>query len=404
MSVRVLLLLPKMPYPLTSGYSIKNMRLIEILSRHFSTHVVLISETLPSEQFLNLLKQYGVSLKLFVKPKVVSYLNVLKHIFDRKPMQVWYHYFTDVKAYIDGIVEDFDVIVVAGNVRMCEYVRKYSDVPKLLDLADLYSYGYKRSLENTKSTLWRILYRIEFSKLYNYEREIFHDFDKIFLFSSEEVEIVKDAQEGYSEKVERITHGVDDSLFTYTKRNLAYQDSLVFLGKMNYPPNVDAVLWFCHNVLPLLPRNIRFFVVGAEPTMKIRRLQSIYPNVYVTGYVEDPFEIVNSSCCVVAPMKTGSGIQNKVLQAMALGKICIVTDIAAKPIGGNHLEHFIIANTAEEFAYWIGQIVKKPEEYSYIGVNARKYVAENFRWELYEEKILQSINALIRKRHFRGNK
>jgi glycosyltransferase involved in cell wall biosynthesis len=115
-------------------------------------------------------------------------------------------------------------------------------------------------------------------------------------------------------------------------------------------------------------------------------------NVVVTGFVADPYLILNSSKLVVAPMQTGAGIQNKVLEAMALAKITILTSLAAKPIiGGVDGKHFVIANTADEFCNKIMDVFINPNCYDKIGINARDFIVKNYTWQIYEEQYIHAI-------------
>jgi len=164
---------------------------------------------------------------------------------------------------------------------------------------------------------------------------------------------------------------------------------------MDYQPNIDAVLWFVANVLPRLDQNLTFGIVGAYPTKKVKSLERKYKNVVVTGFVEDPYEIVKSSLCVVAPMQTGGGIQNKVLESMALGTINIVSSLAAKPIAARNTEEFLVIDDPVDIALTINDIYKNPEKYVHIKEKSREYIKANFTWSIYERKIIDVIKSVV---------
>jgi glycosyltransferase involved in cell wall biosynthesis len=166
---------------------------------------------------------------------------------------------------------------------------------------------------------------------------------------------------------------------------------------MDYQPNVDAVLWFSEKVLPLLPSDLKFFIIGANPTKKVKKLAKKYQNVVVTGFVEDPYEILKSSLCVVSPMQTGGGIQNKVLESMALGTINILSSIAARPIGAKNGEEYLVIDHPEQMGEEICKIWKNPSLYSHFRQKSRDFIARNFTWERYEEILIQNLFELIEK-------
>ncbi|MEM2954762.1 MAG: glycosyltransferase, partial [Candidatus Nanoarchaeia archaeon] len=184
-------------------------------------------------------------------------------------------------------------------------------------------------------------------------------------------------------------------LFKYTKQNKKYSNCIVFFGKMNYQPNIDAVLWFVKNVLPKLNKELKVHIVGAHPSEKIKNLEKKYKNIIVTGFVKDPYEIIKSSLCVVAPMQTGGGIQNKILESMALGTINIMSSLAAKPIGARHKKEIIIADDPKKMAYFINDIFKNPKKYEYLKDNSKKFIANNFTWSIYEKNIIKIIKEVV---------
>ncbi len=177
---------------------------------------------------------------------------------------------------------------------------------------------------------------------------------------------------------------------------LNIKTTYVSFGKMNYQPNIDAVMWFVENVLPLINKNLKFCIIGAYPTKEIKGLEKKYKKIVVTGFLDDPYEILKSSLCVVAPMQTGGGIQNKILECMALGTINIVSSLAAKPIGGIHGEHFLVIDRPEEIAQTINDIYANPHKYEHIKINSREFIKNNFTWTIYENKLMKIIQEVLR--------
>ena len=113
----------------------------------------------------------------------------------------------------------------------------------------------------------------------------------------------------------------------------------------------------------------------------------------VTGFLEDPYVILNSCFCVIAPMQTGGGIQNKVLETMALGKVNVLTTYGAKPIkGATTNEHFIVRDSPTLMAVVINDIYMFPNKYNIIGKNAKKLILENYTWAAYESSLLRHLS------------
>ena len=386
---KILFLSSRLPYPPIGGDRLKNFWLLKILSKYYDVHLVSITDQDIPDGFLSWAEDIGITYKIFKKKKWEFYKNALKFVSNRLPIQVNYYYFDDIQRYINSVYENFDLIF-ATLIRTAQYVID-KNKPKILDMADSIALNYIKSKESTKSIKWKILYLLELNRLLEYEKFCISNFDKTLFFNEEEKDFFKMPQKTFW-----IPHGVNEELLQYEKKNSIYSNCVVFFGKMDYQPNVDAVLWFAENVLPLINKNIRFCVVGAYPTSTVKELEKKHNNVVVTGYVEDPYEILKSSLCVVAPMQTGAGIQNKVLESMALGTINIVSSKTAKPIKAKDKEHFLIIDDPQEIARTINDIYNNPEKYEYLKINSREFIKRNFTWGIYEKKLLEVIEEVLR--------
>lgn len=389
---KILFLTSRIPYPPIGGDRLRAYWFLNILAKHFKIHLVSISEgNINVEEFENFAKDMGITYKLFPKKKLNLYLNALKTSLNKLPLQVNYYYFKELKEYIDSVYADFDLLF-SSLIRTANYLIN-KDKPKILDMTDSISQNYSRSKEKTKSLFWKIIYSIEASRLYDYEKRCIEAFDKTLLISKNEADYYN-----HSNKISIIPNGVDKKIVEYNKLNMNYKNCVVFFGKMDYQPNVDAVLWFVNYVLPHIKKDIKFVIVGINPTNAIKKLEKSYRNVVVTGYIQDPYEILQSSLCVVAPMQTGGGIQNKILESMAVGAINIVSSLAAKPIGAVDNLHFLIRDDPLEIAQTINDIHTNPYKYKHIRNYAREFIKENFTWDKVEKKLLEVVDEVLHRK------
>jgi glycosyltransferase involved in cell wall biosynthesis len=324
---------------------------------------------------------------IIIIPRWRFLLNAVVAIFSSLPIQVGYFYFVRVQRVINTLLPNQD-IVIGSLIRTMNYLKYTPQNCRIIfDMVDAIGINYKQSIERVTSAFWRLIYRIEINRLFSYEKYWVKRAHATMLFNKYEY----DYWNVYG-KVCLMPHGVKKELLFYSKTDPRYFGSVVFIGKMDYRPNIDAVLWYIEHIHIRIGQQIPFIIVGAYPTSKISNLTFKYPNITITGFMEDPYAILNSSMVVVAPMQTGAGIQNKVLEAMALGTINIITSLAAKPIiGAVHGEHFLIADTADDFCNTILDIFTRPEKYNSIKEAARDFISRYYTWKAYEREYIKAI-------------
>jgi len=384
---KILLLTSRLPYPPIGGDKLKNYYLVKILSRYYDVHLITVTNEKLDRRSKEFIEEHTKNYKVFTKKKQDFLFSLSRSMFNKEPMQVNYYYFHDVQKYIAGI-NDADLII-ATLIRTSKYAL-HSDKPKIFDMADSIGQNYKRSLQNVKSFFWKLIYKYEADRLLKYEKETIANFDKTLMFNREEMTFFN-----MPHKIRFIPHGVNEELLVYEKNDSSYEKVVAFFGKMDYQPNIDAVLWFMDNVFQHLDKDLTFCIVGAKPTSKILELQDKYKNVEVTGFVDDPYVILKSALCIVAPMQTGAGIQNKILETMALGTVNIVSTLAANPIAAKNRQDYIVLDEAKAIADEIKSIYKDTNKYGFYRQNSRKFIKKNFTWSIYEKVYKDTIEEIL---------
>ncbi len=388
MKKKILFLSSRIPFPRVGGDRVRSSLLLTILSKHFDVHLVSISENKPPKDFYIWADKIGIQYTIFHKKKWRYYLNLFEFIFNKLPLQVNFYYFKDIKKYIDSISEDFDLLFPV-LIRTASYVMDKKK-PKIIEITDSIGQNYLRSKVKTKSLFWKIIYIIESKRLLDFETLCIEKFDNSLFVNREEMDFFK------SDKTKWIPNIVDESLLlNYDNITPKYLNCISFFGKMDYQPNIDAVLWFVENVINFINKDLNLIIVGAYPNKKILNLKEKYNNIKITGFVNDPYEILKSSLCVVAPMQTGGGIQNKIIESMALGTINIISSIASRAIGGKDgLDYFII-DEPELIAEKINEIYINRGKFDFMKENSRNFIKDNFICSIYESNILKILRNLI---------
>lgn len=394
-----LLVLPRNIFPTLGGYAIKNKALVKILGKQYMLNIVVISEKPATQEELSFYKENCESYKFFYYPKWRFFFNAIVGVIGKQAIQVRYFYFKEVQKYIDKQIPQQD-IVIGALIRSMKYLEQVGVKVKVFDMVDSIAINYQKSKDNVKSIFWKLIYNIEAQRLFRSEESWIKNSDVTFLFNWKEADYWK--QYG---NVCLLPHGVNEDLFSYDKYDSKYSDVVSFIGKMDYQPNVDAVLWYLRNVHSEIGDNIPFYIVGACPTKEVLHEANKYPNVIVTGFVDDPFIIIKSSLAVVAPMQTGAGIQNKILESMGLGKAVITTTLAAMPIlGAVDGLHLAIADDSEDFIRIIKQYKDNKEVAESIGKAAKDFIMDNYTWTAYGKKYCGEIQTQINLKTSNDNK
>lgn len=327
-------------------------------------------------------EQYFTQYKIFYKSKLKHLLATFKALISPLPAQVRYYYFNDVQSYITSHSQQC-VILFNTLIRTAPYIQPLeSKAIKILDMVDSISLNYKHSKHKTSSILHRIFYAIEGKRLEKYERDCVRAYD-LSLFVNH---IEAKAYEPYG-TIKCLPNGVDSTLFTPRESLPAYRNFIAFCGKMDYQPNIDAILWFINSVLPKLHMDISLLVLGANPTKEL--LAKANARIRNTGYLDD-IHTPNASClATVAPMQTGGGIQNKILEAMALGQIVVTTTLGARPIAhARDKTHFLVYDEPDSMARGINDIFINPDAYTSIKRNAQALIKEYYSWDKYEHSLI----------------
>jgi sugar transferase (PEP-CTERM/EpsH1 system associated) len=224
----------------------------------------------------------------------------------------------------------------------------------LVDLTDVDSEKW-RAYADTGSWPMRWIHAREWHRTAQLEARIARDCDWSTFVSAQEAALFASLQPAHAGKVRSVSNGVDHVYFAPMPCEAPFateRANFVFTGTMDYPPNIDAVLWFAKDILPIIRRSApdaQFHIVGANPTASVQALAAI-SGVFVTGRVADVRPYVAHASAAVAPLRIARGIQNKVLEAMSMARPVVVTPDALEGIDATTGCEVLLADTEDDFA------------------------------------------------------
>jgi sugar transferase (PEP-CTERM/EpsH1 system associated) len=278
---------------------------------------------------------------------------------------------------------------------MAQYLPKPARFPVVVDFVDVDSDKWRMFSESTRApAAW--IYALEARRLAWYESKVAAEAALSIFVSDAEAALFR--RRGIPGDVEVIESPMDvDSLRPAEGGSADEGRSLVFVGVMDYLPNVDAVCWFADEVLPQVRRLLpeaRFTIVGRRPARRVRLLAR-REHVHVTGAVDDVRPFLRGAALAVAPFRVARGVQSKILEAMAMGLPVVGTSLAFQGIRAGSNDGVRIANDPEGQARAIVDLLRAPEERRLASLQARAFVERNHRWESLGRELEARLESVI---------
>ncbi|MEI7662031.1 MAG: glycosyltransferase [Bacteroidota bacterium] len=361
---------------------------IKQLSKHHEIILCALNDGVLHEDAIPVLKKYVKAIHIIPIPKTAIAFNLLKTLFSGKPLQVGYFYNASSAAKIRELIERYKPDhLFCQLIRVAEYVKDIT-IPKTLDFQDVFSKGVERRLSTSPFYLKPFL-NIEYKRLLQYEHAAFDAFDNKIIISAPDRDLIPHPDRN---KIIVVANGVDTDFFKPVEREKQYD--LVFTGNMGYPPNIKSAEFLVNEILPeILPHkpDLRLLIAGANPHIRVMVLKSA--QVDVSGWVPDMRDCYASARIFIAPMQIGTGLQNKLLEAMAMQVPCITSPLAFQALNAKEGEDILVAQTPKEYAKHILTLLNNPEQAKKIAVSGYNLVHQQFNWEKETDKINQLINS-----------
>ena len=384
--MKIFVLLPRVPYPLEKGDKLRAFNQVKYLSAHNEIHLCALNDSIVHPGAVNFLKPFCKSIHILSLPEMDRLFSLIRTIFNGRPFQVGYFYNKKNRKKIKNLIDEIKPDrIYCQLIRVAEYVKGY-ETKKTIDYQDVFSKGIERRISFAPFYMKPLL-RVEYKRLLKYEVEVFGFFDNKTIISYPDREQILHPEK---EKIVVIPNGVDTNFYKPLVREKEFD--LLFTGNMGYEPNINSVTFLVEKILPLIVKKypkIKLLVAGANPSLHVCSLRS--DNVTVTGWVKDMRECYAKSRIFIAPMQIGTGLQNKLLEAMAMQLPCITSILANKALGASNDDEILTGNSPEEYASHIFSLLGDEEKTKRIGMQGYQFVLKNYNWESINEK----LNKLI---------
>lgn len=380
----LLFLCHRIPFPPNKGDKIRSFNMLKALSQHFEVHLGAFVDDDYDWQYADKLDHYCVSKKLIGQHSLTCKIKGLRAFLTGQAISLPYYASGEMQRWVDQVVaaKNIQHVFVYSSV-MAQFVASFDDgsMRRVVDFVDVDSDKWRQYAEG-KSGIASWVYRREWKTLASFENEVAAQCDHALFVSPQEADLFRQQlPAAQHHKVKGVLNGVDTDYFNPDADIRRLPDDspdVVFTGAMDYWANVDAVLWFCETAWPEVRKRFphaSLYIVGGNPTSKVKELAK-QPGVVVTGRVEDVRPYILQSKVVVAPLQIARGIQNKVLEGMAMAKPVVATSMAMEGIAAEN-DFIDVKDTPETFAQAVMDRIANVSE---APVN-RQWIEDNLEWD-----------------------
>jgi len=394
----ILYLVHRLPYPPNKGDKVRSFHLLKHLSERHRVFLGTFVDDPDDESYVETVRNYCADVYVgHLNPRLAR-LKSLVGLLTGEALTIPYYADRGLRHWVDGVgrKHSLDAVVVFSSA-MAQYA-DFTKLPVLVDFVDADSAKWGQ-YATVRSWPMSWLFRREANKLLEFERAMARQSKRSFFVADNEADLFRRLAPECGEVIETLCNGVDTEYFAprddspspYSKAETV----VVFTGAMDYWPNVDAVNWFAAEVMPKLrPKwpGLRFWIVGRNPATPVRDLSGT--DVVVSGTVPDVRPYLQYADVVVAPLRVARGIQNKILEAMAMARPVVASAGCVSALDATAGSELLAAETAEEFARAIDGILSVPERAGDIGKAARQAVVERYSWSAHLSGIDRHLLAL----------
>ena len=378
---KLAIILSRFPYPLNKGDKLRAYYQIKYLSNQFDIYLFALTTEPVSQNSIDELTPYCTKIDISNISKTTTLKGIIKSLLQGYPIQVGYFFSSKIKKEIQEKINKQNIKKVYCQLSRTALYAEGLNVFKVIDFQDAFSINYLRLSQKT-TFIHKLFYLREYKTMKAFEQKMFSDFD----YSTIITEYDQEQLANQNKKMVVIPNGVETNYFSPIHPTRSYD--IAFVGNLSYLPNKQAVLYLLEKIYPIIKKEIptiKINIAGADTPKELYRFTN--ENITISGFVKDIREVYSSAKIFIAPLFTGAGLQNKLLEAMSMELPCISSEIVCQSLNASHLENIFIASTPNEFTEYTFQLLQSDELRANIGKKAREFVLSNFSWDTANKKL-----------------
>ena len=383
----VLFLAHLLPWPLEGGGQIKSYHVLRQLSQAYDIKLLALTRKADEAQSVEPLREFcalGVEIISLRRTKLSNLLAAGGALVTGRSFIVQRDNTPALRAAVAReLATQRYVALHTDHLQMMQFVPETPPgVKVILDEHNVEFRIPQRLAQTSKNPVWRLYAHGEWKRLRRFEQAALRRADLTLAVSDEDRETLEDLAGAERGRIKTLPIGVDTQYFqACTRKTLS--KTLVSIGTMYWPPNIDALCWFCSEILPKIQEresNTKLMIVGARPTPEVQALTA-NPAVTVTGSVVDVRPYGQDCGAFIVPLRSGSGMRVKILNALAMGLPTVSTTVGAEGIEVTDGEHILLADTADEFAAATLRLLSDPVLSARLAQNGRTLMEKHYGWD-----------------------
>lgn len=393
--MRILFLTQLFPYPPVCGGTIRGYNILSHLGQGHEVTLVAFVRKSPSEEQLDAVR--SVCREVFTVPIKRSAVKNAKFaassVARRESFIITRDYVPEMQETVDRLLsaEHFDLLYV-DHLQMAQYVRDSYPCKKVLDEHNVEWKIIERIAKTERFSPKGAFAALEWRKLKQWELQACAKFDLVLTVTDHDKETLTSGHPR-QKNVQCLPIGVDFSQFEEVKLKPGATD-ILSIGTMSWPPNIDSILYFTKSIYPAIKdraHDARLVIVGKDPPESVKRLAHADKSIEITGFVQDIMPLASRAAAFIVPLRSGSGMRVKILNAMAMGLPIVSTSVGCEGIGVMHDEQLLIADTPSDFADAVLRLLCNYELRRRLGEAGRAFVLQNYGWE----RILSRLDSAL---------
>lgn len=373
--MKIAVLLSRFPYPLEKGDKLRAYQHLQHLKQlGHEVHLIALSDVKVEPAHYEKVKPFCESIHVIHLSLLRRVVNLAFSFIRSLPLQVGYFYSKTHSRAIQKLIKELKPdLLYFQLIRTALFRKSNTDVPAVIDYMDAFASGTSQRTQNA-SVFLKFLYQRELRLVKRFEYGSFDWFNKHLIISVPDQKAMNVPDQSC---LEVLPNGVDTGFFV--PENKLKRSDVLFVGNMNYPPNVDAARFLIDEIMPIVWKSrpeTKVTLAGANPHPSVKNRATA--NVTVTGWMDDIREAYSSSRVFIAPMRIGTGLQNKLLEAMAMQLPGVTTSLSFEPLQAVSGTEILVGNSKEELAAHLLELLNNDILASDIAAKGRDFILKTY--------------------------